>query len=121
MRAVVVCLRQGQAASCRGAGAARSAGARNRGGKAERRKAKRKKAGDGIETAIFTVLREVYDVRIQAYHGGSLTGKDIQKVMVDSDDIFQIIAGILKEQKKEAPMRSSLSSLLGFKPSANIQ
>ena len=54
-------------------------------------KSDRKKSGSGIETAIFAVLKEVYDVRIQAYHGGSLTGKDIQKVMSNAEDICNMI------------------------------
>ena len=64
-------------------------------------KSDRKKSGSGIETAIFAVLKEVYDVRIQAYHGGSLTGKDIQKVMSNAEDICNMIAGILKRDRKD--------------------
>ncbi|KAL7532270.1 hypothetical protein ACHAXR_004530, partial [Thalassiosira sp. AJA248-18] len=63
-------------------------------------KSDRKKSGSGIETAIFAVLKEVYDVRIQAYHFGSLTGKDIQKVVSNAEDICNMIAGILKRDRK---------------------
>ena len=60
----------------------------------------RKRSGDGIETKMFNVLKTVYGVKIQAYHGGSLTGKDIQKLMQNSGEIFSIFATILKENKK---------------------
>ena len=64
-------------------------------------KSDRKRSGDGIETKIFNVLKSAYGVKIQAYHGGSLTGKDIQKVMQSSGEIFSIFASILKENKKD--------------------
>ena len=63
-------------------------------------KSERKRSGDGIETKMFNVLKTVYGVKIQAYHGGSLTGKDIQKLMQNSGEIFSIFATILKENKK---------------------
>ena len=64
-------------------------------------KRSRKKSGDGIETQMFLILKNMYGVKLQAYHGGSLTGKDIQKVMTNADEIFSIFAGILKANKKE--------------------
>ena len=56
--------------------------------------------GDGIEAQLFKVLKDVYRVVVQAYHGGSLTGKDIQKVMANSGEIFSIFAQILKQNAK---------------------
>ena len=60
----------------------------------------RKKDGDGIESQLFSVLKSMYGITIQAYHGGSLTGKDIQKLMSNADEIFSIFANILKSNKK---------------------
>lgn len=39
-------------------------------------KSERKRSGDGIETKMFNVLKTVYGVKIQAYHGGSLAQID---------------------------------------------
>ena len=64
-------------------------------------KSERKKADDGIETQMFTILKNVYGVKLQAYHGGCLTGKDIQKVMSNASEIFAIFANILKENAKD--------------------
>ena len=36
-----------------------------------------------------------------AYHGGTLHGKDVRKLMNDSSDIFTLFADILKANKKE--------------------
>ena len=46
------------------------------------------------------MLKSVYGIKIQAYHGGSLTGKDIQKVMMNAGEIFHVFAGIMKKMRK---------------------
>ena len=49
---------------------------------------------------MFDILKTRYHVKLQAYHGGSLTGKDIQKVMANAPAIFLFFAGILVSKKK---------------------
>ena len=60
----------------------------------------RARAGGGIEDLLFGVLKSIYGVKIQAYHGGSLHGKDIQKVMNNAREVFQMFSGILITHKK---------------------
>ena len=67
-------------------------------------KSKRKKTADGVELKMFKLLKTVYKVKIQAYHGGSLTSKDITKVMSSAHEIFPKLAGIFEEGKKEGGM-----------------
>ena len=69
--------------------------------KATEMKQGRKRAGEGIESQMFKVLMNQYGIKLQAYHGGSLTGKDIQKVMSNAGQIFAVFAGILKENAKD--------------------
>ena len=64
-------------------------------------KSEHKKDGDGIEAKLFQVLKIKYGVKIQAYHGGTLTGKDIQKVMENASAIFTEFASILKANKRK--------------------
>ena len=64
-------------------------------------KSDRKKSGDGIESQMFSVLKVQFGVKMQAYHGGTMTGKDIQKVMCNAREIFTLFANILKANKKE--------------------
>mmetsp|Transcript_18795 Transcript_18795/g.40722 ORF Transcript_18795/g.40722 Transcript_18795/m.40722 type:complete len:254 (-) Transcript_18795:64-825(-) len=64
-------------------------------------KSTQRKAGDGIESQMFSVLKLKYGVTVQAYHGGTMTGKDIQKVMENASAIFALFANILKVNKKE--------------------
>jgi hypothetical protein len=40
-----------------------------------------------IETKVFLVLKEI-GVELSSYHGGSLNGKDIKKVMINASHIF---------------------------------
>jgi hypothetical protein len=54
---------------------------------------------DSIETKMFTVLNEL-GVELSSYHGGSLNGKDIKKVMNNSCHIFNTFATIFKEGKR---------------------
>ena len=61
----------------------------------------RKRLGQGIESELIAVLKTAYKVKIQAYHGSSLTGKDIQKVIANSGENFAIFTTILKRHKKE--------------------
>lgn len=60
----------------------------------------RKRSGDGIESEMFPVLKS-YGIEVQAYHGGSLHGKDVQKLMNNASDIFASFATILKDHKKD--------------------
>jgi len=53
-----------------------------------------------IETKLFRVLKEV-GVELSSYHGGSLNGKDIKKVMDNASHIFDQFAAIFKEWKKK--------------------
>ena len=64
-------------------------------------KSERKKDGDGIETAIFNVLKNNYAIKLQASHGGILHGKDHQKIMNSADEIFILFAAILKLKKMQ--------------------
>ena len=64
-------------------------------------KSDHKKDGNGIEANMFQVLRIKYGVKIQAYHGKTRTGKDIQKVMENASIIFAEFASILKANKKK--------------------
>jgi len=48
-----------------------------------------------IETKVFKVLKEI-GVEISSYHGGSLNGKDIKKVMNNASLIFDQFAAIFK-------------------------
>jgi len=60
----------------------------------------RKNSGDGIESEMFLTLKS-YGIEVQAYHGGSLHGKDVQKLMNNASDIFSSFADILKNNRKE--------------------
>ena len=53
---------------------------------------------------MFSLLFAKYQVKLQAYHGGCMTGKDIQKVMENAHEIFPSFAVILKNNKKEGGM-----------------
>ena len=55
---------------------------------------------DGMEAKMEEVLKKV-NVEIQRYHGGSLTGKDILKVVANATFIFDEFAKIFKEFKRE--------------------
>ena len=63
-------------------------------------KSVRKRRGDGLESEMMKVLL-LYDITIQAYHGGSLHGKDVQKLMSNAHEIFESFAQILTENMKE--------------------
>jgi hypothetical protein len=53
-----------------------------------------------IETKVFKVLKEI-GVELSSYHGGSLNGKDIKKVMNNASHIFDQFAAILKGGERE--------------------
>jgi hypothetical protein len=53
-----------------------------------------------IETKIFRVLKEI-GVKLSSYHGGSLNGKDIKKVMNNATHLFDKFAAIFKRGKRE--------------------
>jgi hypothetical protein len=57
------------------------------------------RAHDSIETKMFSVLKEL-GVELSSYHGGSLNGKDIKKVMNNACHIFNIFLTIFKEGKR---------------------
>ena len=63
-------------------------------------KSVRKNRGDGLESEMIKVLL-LYDITIQAYHGGSLHGKDVQKLMSNAHEIFDAFADILTKNMKE--------------------
>ena len=46
----------------------------------------------------------MYGVKLQAYHSGTMTGKDIQKVMVNASEIFSKFADILVANRKDIGM-----------------
>jgi len=48
------------------------------------------------ETKVFQVLKEI-GVELSSYHGGSLHGKDIKKVMNNASHIFDQFAVIFQE------------------------
>jgi hypothetical protein len=52
-----------------------------------------------IETKIFSVLKEI-GVELSAYHGGSLNGKDIKKVMNNACHLFDRFSTIFKGGKR---------------------
>ena len=60
----------------------------------------RRRSGDGIEAEMFKILKVKYGIKLQAYHGGSMTGKDIQKVMENASEIFPLFANILMANKR---------------------
>ena len=50
---------------------------------------------------MINALKKVYGVPIQTYHGGSLRGENIQKLIQNSLEIFNIFALSLKDNKKD--------------------
>jgi hypothetical protein len=54
------------------------------------------RAHDSIETKMFSVLKEL-GIELSSYHGGSLNGKDIKKVMNNACHIFDTFSTIFKE------------------------
>jgi hypothetical protein len=65
----------------------------------EMRKAK-VRGQQSIETKVFKVLKEI-GVELSSYHGGSLNGKDIKKVMNNASHIFDLFVAFFKEGKRE--------------------
>ncbi len=59
----------------------------------------RKRSSDGLESKMFSVLKSI-NVELTSYHGGSLNGKDIKKVMDNASFVFDLFKQILKEGKK---------------------
>jgi len=57
------------------------------------------KKHDSIETKMFKVLKEI-GVELASYHGGSLNGKDIIKVMNNATYVFDKFAAIFTEGKR---------------------
>ncbi len=56
---------------------------------------KTKRGHKSIETKVFKVLKEI-GVELSSYHGGSLNGKDIKKVMNNATHIFDQFAAYLR-------------------------
>jgi hypothetical protein len=57
------------------------------------------KGRGSIETTMFDVLKEI-GVELSSYHGGSLNGKDIKKVINNATHVFNQVADIFKEGKR---------------------
>jgi hypothetical protein len=58
-----------------------------------------------IETKVFKVLKGI-GVELSSYHGGSLNGKDIKKVMNNASHVFDCISVVFKEGKRDASANS---------------
>ncbi len=58
-----------------------------------------------IETKVITVLKEI-GVERSSYHGRSFNGKDIKNVMNNATYLFDAIAVIFKEEKREGCLLS---------------
>jgi hypothetical protein len=57
------------------------------------------KGRGSIEIRMFDVPKEI-GVELSSYHGGSLNGKDIKKVMNNATHVFDQVAGMFKEGKR---------------------
>jgi hypothetical protein len=53
-----------------------------------------------IETKVFKVLKDI-GVELSSYHGGSLNGKDIKKVMNNASHVFKKFSLVFKEGKRD--------------------
>jgi hypothetical protein len=56
-------------------------------------------AQGSLQTKIFSILKEI-GVDLSSYHGGSLNGKDIKKVMNNACHIFDTFLIIFKRGKR---------------------
>ena len=65
------------------------------------RQKEKAKTSQSLETQIFEVLKRQAGVELAAYHGGSLNGKDIRKVMNDATELFSEFSTILKAGKRD--------------------
>lgn len=79
-------------------------------GKIKDFKNERKRSGEGIESEMVTVLKR-FRIEIRAYHGGTLHGKDVRKLMNDSSDIFMLFANILKAKRMQVRRQCDRSSM----------
>jgi hypothetical protein len=52
-----------------------------------------------IKTRLIEVLNKI-GVELNSYHGGSLNGKDIKKIMNNASHVFDQVAVIFKEGKR---------------------
>jgi len=64
-----------------------------------------------IETKVFKVLKEI-GVELSSYHGGSLIGKDIKKVMNNASHIFVQLTAIFKGGKREKSLLANSDRLV---------
>ena len=64
------------------------------------------KTEHSVETKMFKLLKKI-GVELSSYHGGSLNGKDIKKVINNATHIFDKLAVILKEGRRPASMLSN--------------
>ena len=55
---------------------------------------------------MFKLLKKI-GVELSSYHGGSLNGKDIKKVINNATHIFDKLAVIMKEGRRPASMLSN--------------
>ena len=58
------------------------------------------KGQQSIETKIFKVLKDI-GVELSSYHGGSLNGNDIKKVMNNASHVFDNYSLIFKDWKRD--------------------
>ncbi|KAL7553941.1 hypothetical protein ACHAWF_017571 [Thalassiosira exigua] len=60
----------------------------------------RRKSGEGLESKMFRVLKEI-GVELTRYHGGSLNGKDIKTMIENATYVFDKWSKILTEGKRD--------------------
>ncbi len=66
---------------------------RNQQNKLKTTRTSKVRAHDSIETKMFSILKE-FCIELSSYHGGSLNGKDIKKVMNNACHIFNTFLAI---------------------------
>jgi hypothetical protein len=62
-------------------------------------RSERKRSDNGIENKLLSVLKSI-GVELTRYHGGSLAGIDIKKVIANASYVFDEFAKILKQNKR---------------------
>ena len=60
----------------------------------------RKRSQDGVENKLLSVLKSI-GVELTRYHGGSLAGMDIKRVVANASHIFDEFAIILKQNRRD--------------------
>ena len=62
-------------------------------------RSERKKSDGGLEDLMLRVLRSI-GIELTRYHGGSLAGMDVKKLIANASFVFDEFASILKAKKK---------------------